>query len=98
MSNNTSNSKTVWIVSERGPDTSNIRYVCISESVALQKWNELREEMIEYNRRMVEYILSQGLAPTSCRRHMEELQKLKPGEECCFGYPNIREWGVIEHV
>jgi hypothetical protein len=96
MSNNISNPRTIWIVSECEPDTSSIRYVCISESVALQKWNELREEMAEHNRRMAEYILSQGLSPTSCRRHMEELQKLKPGEECCFGYPDIEEWNVIE--
>jgi len=96
MSDKILSPKTVWIVSERGSESLSIRYICATETTALQKWNELREEMIEYNRRMVEYILSRGLAPISCQKHMEELQKLKPGEECCFGYPDIREWGVIE--
>jgi len=86
---------TVWVVAESRFEWYEIRYICSSKEVALQRWVELRDELINGFQEMVEYCIKEDYHDADdWRKRIDTLKNLKPGESCDCDYPDLKEWGV----
>jgi hypothetical protein len=44
----------VWLVGDCGCEHYNVRYICISKTTALKRWEEIRQELIKESRGCLE--------------------------------------------
>ena len=89
----------VWIVSEGHFEGDIITNVCASKTLAVKYWEEMRDEMIKDNERMVKHCIeSEYNDSDKWQNYITELQNLKPGDtpEECYDYPKLEEWECEE--
>jgi hypothetical protein len=85
--------KTVWVVAESRFEWYEVKHICVSKEVALQRWVELRDELVKGNQEMVEYCIREGFTDgKDWQKNIELLKELKPGDSCQCDYPDLKEW------
>lgn len=86
--------KTVWLVAESRFEWFEVKHICLTKETALKRWTELRDELIEGFKNMVEYCARENYDSSDWQHDIHMLQNLKPGERCDCDYPYIEEWKV----
>jgi hypothetical protein len=85
----------VWIVAESRFEWYEVKHVCSSKEIALKRWEELRDELINWFQEMVEHCIKEDYHDADdWRKRIDTLKNLKPGESCDCDYPDLQEWGV----
>ena len=85
----------VWVVAESRFEWYEIRHICSSKEIALQRWAELRDELIQGYQDMVEHCIKEGYHDAdSWQKNIDALKNMKPGESCACDYPDLKEWNV----
>jgi hypothetical protein len=86
---------TVWVVAEHRFEWFDVKHVCGSKQTALQRWREIRDDLIKEAQDMVEHCEEEGLGyEKGWEKVVRMLQNLKPGELCECDCPDIKEWEV----
>ena len=85
----------VWVVAESRFEWYEIRHICSSKEIALQRWAELRDELIQGYQDMVEHCIKEGYHDAdSWQKDIDALKNMKPGESCACDYPDLKEWNI----
>lgn len=92
--------KTAWVVGTRAWNDIRLRCMCLSEKVALDKWNDLRQERITFHENCIKSATEQKCFNDTSERCLEYLQKIddpkKMNEFDVFDRPFIYELEVCE--
>lgn len=85
----------VWVVAESRFEWYEIKHICGNEKVALQRWNELRLELIADNQEMVKSCKKDGrIDPGIWSNNITLLHNMNPGDSPHCDYPDLKEWVV----
>jgi len=55
----------VWLVSIVDVSMHSLRHICLSEKIALRRFEELRLELIEQNKEMIAHDIEEGIDPSA---------------------------------
>lgn len=91
---------TVWLVAEIRRDWFEVKHICKTRENAVERWEEIREEMLIRVREMIEYINTEykGVGVTGWLNDEIMLMNIKPGEHCRCDHPDLKEWELEEFV
>lgn len=85
----------IWVVAEHSFEWFTVRYLCLSKETALERWKEIRDEMIEEMLDMIEYERKNNFSGGHWYENLRDLQIMHQGDSLDYcDYPYIREWEV----
>jgi len=92
--------KTVWLVGTRAWNDITLRCVCLSEKGALDKWNDIRQELITFHEGCIKTATESKCFNDTSERCLEYLQKTDDPQKIdpfdVFHRPIICELEVCE--
>lgn len=78
----------LYLVGTSDVEFTDTRYVCLFKSVAMKKWEELREELIDKEYEMIAFCMSEGYSFEIHTRCLKNLGEKDP--EKMNNYPQER--------